>query len=223
MSRPVLIRFQCRIWYPSRLQICDRCQQNHLTYNTYLCDAYREDLPEIEVFAKGQFSNFANCKMKMDGLLFPTSEHAYQWHACMEHINTELGEKVMNVKSSCDAKQIVAQLKGDVIGGVFAMKRVLIVKADSSKPFRDEQICSGNRLLVERSPIDIYWGSGLNYHLTQTTHPDYYPGLNKLGKLLCEVRVLLREKISSSSLPAEAMDEVATPLHQVTLTRKQII
>ena len=67
-------------------------------------------------------------------------------------------------------------------------------------------------LLVESLPNDLYWGSGLNYHLTQTTHPDYYPGLNKLGKLLCELRVLLREKISSSSLPAEAMDEVTTPL-----------
>ena len=92
------------------------------------------------------------------------------------------------------------------------MKRVLIAKADSSKQFRDELICSGNSLLVESSPNDLYWGSGLYYHLTQTTHPDYYPGLNKLGKLLCEVRVLLRNKISSSSVPAKALDEVTTPL-----------
>ena len=156
--------------------------------------------------------------MKMDGLLFPTSEHAYQWHACMEHLNTELAEKVMNAKSPRDAKQIAAQLKGDVSlcdwGRIRyeVMKRVLIAKADSSKQFRDELIRSGNRLLVESSPNDLYCGSGLNYHLTQTTHPDYYPGLNKLGKLLCEVRVLLRENISTSSLPAEAMDEVTTPL-----------
>ena len=101
------------------------------------------------------------------------------------------------------------------------MKRVLIVKADSSKQYRDKLIHSENRLLVESSPNDLYWGSGLNYHLTQTTHPDYYPGLNKLGKLLCEVRVLLREKISSSSLPAEAMDEVTTP-QLATLTSGNI-
>ena len=65
---------------------------------------------------------------------------------------------------------------------------------------------------MESSTNYIYWGSGLNYHLTQTTHPDYYPGLNKLGKLLCEVRVLLRNNIFSSSLPAKAMDQITTSL-----------
>ena len=156
--------FKCRIWYPSRRKICDRCQQNHLTSNTDVCAAYREDLPEIVVFAKGPFSNFANCKMIMDGHLFPTSEHAYQWHACMEHLNTELAEQVMNAKSPRDAKQIAAQLNGDASlcdwGCIRyeVMKRVLIAKADSSKQFRDKLIHSGNRLLVESSP-NIYTGA----------------------------------------------------------------
>ena len=45
-------------------------------------------------------------------------------------------------------------------------------------------------------------------------------------KLLCEVSVLLINKISSSSLPAEAMDEVTTPgskqhnLQAVELTQR---
>ena len=85
MSRPVLIRFQ-RMYKSVNLSVesgihqdgryVTDVKQNHLISDTDLCDAYREDLSEIEVFAKGPFSNFANCKMKMDGLLFPTSEHA---------------------------------------------------------------------------------------------------------------------------------------------------
>ena len=147
--------FKCRIWYPARQQVCDRCQKSHLTSNTDLCDTYCEDLPEIKMFAKCTFSNFANCKMKMDGLLFPTSEHAYQWHACMEHLNTELADKVINDKSPCDSKQITAQFKCDVSicdwGHIHyeVMKRVLIAKADSSKEFRKEINRSGNPLLVE--------------------------------------------------------------------------
>ena len=46
------------------------------------------------------------------------------------------------------------------------MKRVLIAKTDGSKQFRDELIRSRNRLFVERSPNDLYWGSGLNCHLS---------------------------------------------------------
>ena len=38
----------------------------------------------------------------------------------------------------------------------------------------------------------MYWGSGLSYNLTITTLPENYPGKNMLGKLLCEIRLLLR-------------------------------
>ena len=34
--------------------------------------------PLKKVFTRGTFSNFGNCKIKMDGLLFPTSEHVSQ-------------------------------------------------------------------------------------------------------------------------------------------------
>ena len=40
----------------------------------------------------------------------------------------------------------------------------------------------------------MYWGSGLSYNLTITTLPEKYPGKNMLGKLLCEIRLLLKNR-----------------------------
>ena len=81
---------------------------------THICATYTvRTCPKSKFFPKGPFS------------VCQTIEHAYQWHACMEHINTELAEKVMNAKSPRDATQIAAKLKGMsvyVTGGVFDMK-----------------------------------------------------------------------------------------------------
>ena len=136
--------YNCRIWYASRQHKCERCQQNHRTSDVDQCRAYREDQPDIEVFVKGPFSNFANCKMMMDELSFPTSEHCYQWYACMEHLNTDLAEQVMHAKSPQDAKNIAAQIKGDTNICDWGrmrydvMKRVLMAKAESNQQFRDQ-------------------------------------------------------------------------------------
>ena len=68
------------------------------------------------------------------------------------------------------------------------MREVLNAKINSSEEFRKELSESADKLLVEASATDTFWGSGLNYNLTLTTQPDQFPGKNMLGKLLVELR-----------------------------------
>ena len=200
-DRASIAGFNCRLWYASRRHQCDRCHESHKTSDVDLCDAYRHTQPNVHVFGKGPLSNFSSCKMTMDNMAFRTSEHAYQWHACMNHLSTELAEKVMSATTPKEAQQVASQVKGNnsicdwenIKYGV--MKKVLLAKANSSNQFCDELLGSGECLLVESSSRDPYWGSGLSYHMTVTTHPDYYPGKNYLGKLLCEIRSELRAAI----------------------------
>ena len=49
--------------------------------------------------------------MTMENIPFPTSEHAYQWHACMNHLCNDQAEKVMCAKTPREAKQITSQIK----------------------------------------------------------------------------------------------------------------
>ena len=59
------------------------------------------------------------------------------------------------------------------------------------KHFRDELIQSGTNTLVEARE-DSFWGSGLPYNITITTDHRKYPGKNKLGLLLGELRTMLK-------------------------------
>ena len=181
-ERAVIAGYLCRIWYASRRNQCDRCHRHHKTMDVDQCEAYRHNQPDVRVFGKGPFSNFSYCKMTMDNISFPTSEHAYQWHACMNHLCNDQAEKVMCAKTPREAKQIASQIKTNSIicdwktSRYGVMKKVLLAKAETNQQFRDELLGSGDTLLVESSASDLYWGSGLSYNLTLTTHPDFYPG-----------------------------------------------
>ena len=49
--------------------------------------------------------------MTIDNMVFCTGEHAYPWHACVNHISTELDEKVMSATTPKEAKQVACQAK----------------------------------------------------------------------------------------------------------------
>ena len=77
------------------------------------------------------------------------------------------------------------------------IRQVLRSKAESSEVFRQHLLDTGDKCLVESSVTDNYWGSGLSYNLTITTLPELWPGKNKLGKLLAELRNELRSHLAT--------------------------
>jgi hypothetical protein len=53
---------------------------------------------------------------------------------------------------------------------------------------------SGDKLLVEGTH-DMFWASGLDQRNTACTNPTYYPGKNKLGEILMELRLSKRTEL----------------------------
>ena len=134
----------------------------------------------------------------MDGITFPTSEHAYQWRACIEALREDLAERVIKSSTPREAKVIANEVKHDKHSDwhnmkCTVMKDVLRAKLESSQPFKEALIKSGDKKLVE-ARVDDFWGSGLSYNLTLNTRQDKYPGSNKIGVILCELRDELMSK-----------------------------
>ena len=78
----------CRIWYASRRVVqCDRCNGGHSSFDKVRCPLYIVPLDNVYVFTRGLLSNFGKCTVNMGPLTFPSSEHAYQFRACEEHIS----------------------------------------------------------------------------------------------------------------------------------------
>jgi ribA/ribD-fused uncharacterized protein len=67
-----------------------------------------------------------------------------------------------------------------------------LAKFGQHPQLRDFLLGTGNRILVEASPLDRIWGIGLAVDDERATSPQQWPGLNLLGFALMEVRHQLR-------------------------------
>lgn len=92
------------------------------------------------------------------------------------------------------------------------MRRAVLAKFSypPNKAIRQQLLETGSRLLIEASPWDDFWGCGLSadgFHASNQK----YPGRNELGKILMEVRDILREreggKNADGTEPSEAKGE----------------
>jgi ribA/ribD-fused uncharacterized protein len=67
-----------------------------------------------------------------------------------------------------------------------------LAKFGQHPELRDFLLGTGARVLVETSPVDRIWGTGLAADHEYSTSPEHWPGLNLLGFALMEVRHQLR-------------------------------
>lgn len=71
-------------------------------------------------------------------------------------------------------------------------KEVLIDKFLSSETLRNSLLSTGDKVLAEASPFDKIWGIGLSSTHPDATNPIKWKGQNLLGKVLMEVRDVVR-------------------------------
>ena len=154
-------------------------------YNTGMCDYYTPPLDHVHAFNSGPLSNFNRCAVHMDPLTFDSSEHAYQYRTCGEHLRPNLAEQILHANTPHATKCIAAVIKNLDPSSHWnlvkydVMRQVLKAKAKSSEVFRQHLSDTGDTCLVESSVTDNYWGSGLSYNLNITTLPELLPGKNK--------------------------------------------
>ena len=131
----------------------------------------------------GCFSNFSPHGFMLDDLYWTTSEHYFQ---AQKFIGTPYLEKVRQTRTPKDAANMGRdrslplhpdweQVKEHV------MQLAVLRKFQTHADIREILLSTGDKLLVENSPIDYYWGCGKDGS-----------GKNRLGQILMEVREILR-------------------------------
>lgn len=132
----------------------------------------------------GGFSNFSRHGFELDGKYWKTSEHYFQ---AMKFEGTEYEDKVREARSPKDAAGLGRRrdlplrkdweaIKDDV------MRRAVLKKFQTHRELADVLRSTENEAIVENAPSDYYWGCGKDGS-----------GKNMLGKILMEVRDILRE------------------------------
>lgn len=126
---------------------------------------------------------------------FPTSEHLFMYLKAVHYKDWETAKKILAVESPKEAKKLGREVKGfdqvdwekvreDMMftaiinrGGVDEKYRNMILNPD----WLDLEF-------VEASPYDKVWGIGLPQTDPNANDKSKWPGLNLLGKCLCEAR-----------------------------------
>lgn len=134
----------------------------------------------------GCFSNFSHHGFELDSYYWPTSEHYFQ---AQKFVTTDPAwfHKIREVKTPKDAakmgrsrehplRQDWEQVKDEV------MQRAVFCKFKTHADLREILLATGDELIVENAPGDYYWGCGKGGS-----------GQNKLGKILMDIREILRQ------------------------------
>lgn len=145
------------------------------------------DTPERVCFYEQDFyvlSNFSAFNVQLNGVTYPTSEHAY--HARKFPTDTTAALAVINAPSAHEAFKLAERFRNrrrddwDHVK-VDIMRDILRAKVTQHEYVRRKLLATGDRELVENSWRDDFWGWGPNCD-----------GQNMLGKLWMQVRAELR-------------------------------
>ena len=131
----------------------------------------------------GCFSNFSPHGFELDNAWWRTSEHYFQ---AQKFVGTPHVEQIRLAPTPKEAANMGRdrnrplrpnwnQVKDNI------MRRGVLRKFETHADICERLLSTEDKLIVENSPIDYYWGCGADG-----------TGLNKLGQILMEVREILR-------------------------------
>jgi ribA/ribD-fused uncharacterized protein len=145
---------------------------------------------------KGCLSQWWPAAFDVDGHTFASAEHYMMWRKAELFADHEVAAQVLDAPHPHRAKALGREVRG-FDQAVWESARFDIVVAGSVAKFSQHQdlktyLCgTGNRVLVEASPLDRVWGIGLAVTDPRAQDPEQWCGLNLLGYALMDARAAL--------------------------------
>jgi ribA/ribD-fused uncharacterized protein len=135
----------------------------------------------------------------IDGIEYPTVDHYMMVQKARMFGDEKAVQKVMKAKTAKNAKgvekgiQNVKEEEWDAKKDEF-MKTALRAKFTQHPELRKQLLETGDLVLGYANARDKYWSIGTSDDTDKAKKPEKWPGQNKLGKLLMELRTTLRDE-----------------------------
>lgn len=146
---------------------------------------------------KACLSQWFPAPFHVEGVRFATAEHFMMARKAELFGDTAMVEKILAAPTPDAAKSFGRKVK-NFDAGVWDMQREQIVFEGSLAKFAQNEamkaflLSTGERVLVEASPVDAIWGIGLAATDPRAASPHAWAGLNLLGFALMKAREALR-------------------------------
>lgn len=146
---------------------------------------------------KGCFSQWFESSFTEGEHAFPTAEHYMMFKKALLFKDFSTAGKILEAKHPGKAKELGRNVVGFVDETWLQHRFDIVVNANMAKFSQNEELeafllSTGERVLVEASPVDKIWGIGLAQDHPDCQNPNKWRGLNLLGFALMEVRERLR-------------------------------
>ncbi|GAB3862291.1 NADAR family protein [Dactylosporangium cerinum] len=145
---------------------------------------------------RGSLSQWAPIGFAVDGVRFATAEHYMMWSKAELFGDTATAAKILAAGHPGEVKALGREVRG-FDETIWKRERFGIVVAGSEAKFgqrddlREFLVGTGDRILVEASPLDRIWGIGLSAQDASADEPALWRGLNLLGFALMRARTTL--------------------------------
>lgn len=138
-------------------------------------------------------SNFFPCAFKMQGQLFNSAEHAFQYIKACRNKHPTQASLILKARDAKEAKIIGSGVliapKWDLVKEEI-MRRVVTAKFESDDLLARKLVDTGDKILVEAT-MDKFWGAHATFN-SKSIASNNWKGANRLGVILMELRDNLR-------------------------------
>ena len=134
------------------------------------------------------FSNFYLNPMEVSGQKYSSNEQFYTVKKCEMSDKPELALRASRAKYPLQANSIGRSVKLEDDMRIEVMKTGLLAKFGPEGPLRDALMNTGNKMIAEASPFDMFWGTGCGLRDPKLKDSKNWKGQNQMGKLLMSIR-----------------------------------
>lgn len=143
--------------------------------------------------SKSCFSQWYDAPFECEGKRFMTAEHYMMYRKALLFDDGDAVNRLLSASNPGEAKAIGREVKGFNQAKWEANRFEIVVAGNLAKfsyhpELKEFLLSTGNRILVEASPVDQVWGIGLAEDNPACENPNLWKGANLLGFALMEAR-----------------------------------
>lgn len=148
---------------------------------------------------KSSFSQWWPADFTVNGTVYPTAEHFMMAEKARLFGDADAAARILAAKKPAEVKRIGREVRGFDEEIWNDARFDIVVRGNTAKfgqhpELRDFLLNTGERIIVEASPVDRIWGIGLAGDDPDAGNPERWKGLNLLGFALMETRDILRRE-----------------------------
>lgn len=154
-------------------------------------------------FYAGLFSQWEPCHFEIAGISYNRAEQFMMAGKASLFKDDEILKQILQSNSAREQQKLGKLVKNFVKSEWDAVARNIVYEGNYAKftqnqSFKESLLATGDRLMVETSPIDKIWGIGLGERGPKKYDRNAWQGTNWLGEVLTKVREDIKAGIVST-------------------------